>query len=343
MQKSILILGFLILTNLIVGQTSVDSLVQQGVQYHDNGEYQKAIDVYKKALEIEPNSSLVNYEISYTYMLMKDYDNALKHSNIVIENNDQNQLGGYIVYSSCLDYQGKTEESIKLLEKAIKKFKTNYLLYYNLAISYFNKGDQENAIQNSIAAINLKNSHPSSHLLLGKIMCAKGKKIQGILSLHYFLFLEPNTERSKEAYALLMKQIGGNVTKDPNKPNQINISMNLPDKDDEFSAAEMSLALLAASANIEENKNKTEEEMFAQNTEKLFKILGELKKKNNKGLWWEFYVPFDYELAQSQHVTTYCHLISYGSNEKSKEWVDNNRDKMESFGTWLDVNLKESK
>jgi tetratricopeptide (TPR) repeat protein len=343
MKKSILTLGFLILANFIFGQVPFDSLVQQGVQYHDAGEYQKAIDIYKKALEIDPNSTLVNYEISYTYMMMEDYDNALKHSNIVIEKNDENQLGGYIVTSSCLDYQGKTDESIKLLEKAIKKFKTNYLLYYNLAISYYNKKDLDKAIENSIAAINLKSSHASSHLLLGKIMCAKGNKIQGILSLHYFLFLEPNTARSKEAYALLMNQIGGNVTKDPNKPNQINISMSMPSKDDEFGAAEMSLALLQASGNIEENKNKTDEEMFAQNTEKLFKILGEMKKKNSKGLWWEFYVPFDYELAQSQHMTTYCYLISYGSNDKSKEWVDNNRDKLESFGTWLDVNLKKSK
>ena len=48
----------------------IERLVQEGIELHDAGEYEHALEKYKNALEIDPNSSLVNYEISYTYFFL---------------------------------------------------------------------------------------------------------------------------------------------------------------------------------------------------------------------------------------------------------------------------------
>jgi tetratricopeptide (TPR) repeat protein len=166
MKKQILILGLILISTLIYSQTDIDSLVQIGIKYHDNGQYDKAIETYKTALEIEPNSALINYEIAMTYMYAKDYKNAVKHSDKVIETNDKFLLQAYITKGSCLDYLGKTKESIKLYEKGIKEFGDHYLLYYNLGYTYYNLKEYDKAEEALINAINTKSDHASSHLLL---------------------------------------------------------------------------------------------------------------------------------------------------------------------------------
>ena len=48
MKKQILIIGLLLFSTLIYSQTKVDSLVNIGIEYHDKGEYEKAIE-FKRA------------------------------------------------------------------------------------------------------------------------------------------------------------------------------------------------------------------------------------------------------------------------------------------------------
>ncbi|TLX74570.1 tetratricopeptide repeat protein [Labilibacter sediminis] len=335
MRKQFLILVFFIFSTLVYSQTKVDSLVSVGIKYHDAGEYDKAIDAYKSALEIEPNSALVNAEISLTYMYAKDYKKSIKHCDKVIDLDDKYLLQAYNTKGSCLDYLGKTKESIKLFKKGIKKFGDHHLLYYNLGYNYYNLKEYDNAEKALINAINTKSDHASSHLLLGYLMSDKNQKVQSLLSLHYFLFLEPHSSRAKTAYHLLLEQFGGNVSRDTDKPNQINIFLDPNQTDAEFGAADLMISMLEASKTLEENKGKSDEELFIDNTTSFFKILGELKKKNNIGLWWDFYVPLFYDIAKSKHIDTYCYYISHSTNDKAKEWLNNNGNKIEEFDNWL--------
>ena len=335
MKKQILIFGLVLIFSLTYAQTSVDSLVQVGIQFHDNGQYDKAIETYKAALKIEPNSPLVNYEIALSYMHAKDYQNALKHSDKVIKLNDKFLLQAYLTKGSSLDYLGKTKESVKLFKKGIKKFGANHLLYYNLGYSYCNLKEFDKAEKALINAISTKSDHASSHLLLGFLMSDQKHRIQSLLCLHYFLFLEPNSERAKTAYHLLQQQFGSNVVKDKDKPNQINIFIDAKQLDSEFGTVEMMISMLEASKANEENKDKSEEELFIENTASFFKLLGEFKEKKNSGLWWDFYIPLFYAIAKSEHIDTYCYYISQSSNDAAVNWLKENDKKISDFSKWL--------
>lgn len=338
MKKTKLIIGFLFLSMVMFGQSQMDSLIHAGVQYHDNGEYKLAIETYKRALEIDPNSAMVNYEIAMTYMYAKEYKKSIAYCDKVIDLDDKYLLQAYIAKGSCLDYQGKTKESIKLLKKGIKKFGDHHLLYYNLAYDYYQNNDYDKAQEALINAINTKPDHASSHLLMGYIMSDLNQKVKSLLCLHYFLFLEPGSERSATAFALLKNQFEGNVTKDADDPTHINIMLDPDQMDDEFGAASMMIPMLEASKSLEENEGKSDEEMFIENTKSFFMVLGELKKKKNKGLWWDFYVPFFYALAESENMDTYCYYISQSSNEKAVEWLNGNEKRIEEFAKWLEDN-----
>ncbi len=339
-MKKIYVIVLVFFSNFLFAQSQVDSLVQLGIQYHDNEQYDKAIELYQKALEIDPVSPLTNYEIALTYMYTKDYESSIKHSDIVIEQKDRNLLEAYITKGSCLDYLGKTDESIRLFEEGIRKFGDHYLLYYNLGFNYYRLKNYEKAQQTFTKAIKTNPGHASSHLLLGFTMDYLDQKVQSLLCLHYFLLLEPSSERAKTAFNLLQEQFLGNVKVSQENPSNININilLNGDQTDNEFGAAELMISMLEASKSLEENKGKTDDELFIENTTSFFKMLGELHKKKNKGLWWDFYIPFFDKLAQSGNMDTYCRYISQSSNDEAIQWLQNNSSKTEQLEGWLKEN-----
>jgi tetratricopeptide (TPR) repeat protein len=324
----------LFISTLGIAQSSVDELVEEGIQYHDKADYEKAIETYKKALALEPKSALVNYEISLSYFTKGDYSMAIKHSDVILKQKEDYMIQAYMTKGSALDMLGKTKKSIRLFEKAIKITEGHYLLYYNLAINYYKLNDLEMAEENAIKAIELNSSHSSSHLLLANINNQKAYSVQTLLATFYFLFLEPDSNRTTEAYLMLEKNFGGNVSKDNSKPNTIDIKLSL-NNDKKFGAAEFMVSLLEASKSIEKNEGKTDDEMFVENTDSFFTILGELREKENKEIWWAFYTDFFYDLSKSDHMETYCKYITQRDNENSKKWLNENEDKLLQFDYWL--------
>lgn len=322
--------------SLVNAQETIEELVKKGIEYHDTGEYEKAIEVYKKALSLDGNSALVNYEIAMTYMYAKQYQSSLQHASKVIELNDQYLIPAYIAKGNSLDALGRSKEAIKTYNHALKKTGKDHMLYYNLGLTHYNQGNKKEAEEAVLDAIDSNPNHASSHLLLGYLMNDQGNKTQSILCLHYFLFLEPNSGRSLQAVRLLNNQFYGNVEQTSPTDISILLSPGAVDKKNEFGSTEMMMSLLVASNSLEENEGKTKEELFVTNTESFFKILGELKKKKNKGLWWESYIPFFYELAETKHLETYCYYILQSDNNNAVEWLSANEKKIDEFNQWLD-------
>jgi len=96
------------------------------------------------------------------------------------------------------------------------------------------------------------------------------------------------------------------------------------------------ISLTAASKYLEENKGKSEFELFSESNKSLFTILGELKGKNN-GFWWDFYVTIFYDLVNSNNVEAFSYYIS--QSEKSdliNKWITDNSAKIQSLTNWIE-------
>lgn len=339
MRSIIIVLLHIPFVSPLLAQNSIEDILEQGIKYHDQGNYDKAIEVYKTALEIDPKSPVVNYEIALSYFKKGDYKKTIEYSDAVLDQKDGYMREAYLTKGSAMDLLGKTEESIKLFKKAIKKTGEHYLLYYNMAFNYLKLNDLESAEDNVIKAIENNSNHATSHLMLAQIHNYKKNPVQTLLAAHYFLFLEPSSDRSQSAYQILLENFGGNVTKDEEKPNTINISLSVGN-DDEFSSVKFMIGLLEASKSSEENKDKTDDEMFVENTDSFFTMMGELNENGDKGktLWWTFYTPFFYDLAKSEHMEAYCKYISQSGNESSQQWLSDNGDKLDALDSWLQEN-----
>jgi len=297
-QLTIILLLAFLSTN-VLSQSEINEIVQKGIELHDNGDYDLAIRTYKKALKLDPNSVLVNYEIAMSYLEVGEYKKTIKHTDVVLGQKTEFSQGAYVIKGSALDLQGKTKKSIKLFESALEETGENYLLAYNLAVNYFKLGDTENAEKNAIRAIDDNPNHASSHLMLVNIHNAKGNSVQTLLAAYYFLFLEPNTARADEVYELLQDNYGSNVSTDGSEPNALTISLS---PDSEFSAAELSISLLNASSAIKDSLELNDVEEFEFQTSTFFNVMGNLKEDQDD-IWWSFYTPFFAELAESKHLT----------------------------------------
>ncbi|GAA4823153.1 tetratricopeptide repeat protein [Algivirga pacifica] len=316
------------------GQSNIEDLVKEGVQYHDNGDYEKAIATYKKALEIDPKSALVNYEMALSYFKKGDYKEVIKYSDVVLKQKESYMLQAYMTKGSALDLLGKTKKSIKLFEKAIKNIGGHYLLYYNLALNYYKMNNFDMAEENVIKAIETNSSHASSHLMLANIHNLRGHSVQALLATYYFLFLEAGTQRSAAALEMLQDNFGRNVSENESNPNAVDIMLSL-NNTSQFGAAELMVLMLEASKSLEENRDKSEDQLFVENTGSFFTMLGELRKEEDQEIWWTLYTAFFYDLAQSEHLETYCKYITQSSNENSRKWLLENNSKLEDFDNWL--------
>lgn len=328
-----LLFQFILLFSIVLsyGQDSnINQLVKQGIELHDNGQFKEAIEIYKNALLLDPNSSLVNYELALSYTSNKDYVNAEKYSKKVIDLNNGNMLPGYIAYANSLDLQGKPKKAIKIYEKAIKEF-DHYLLLYNYAFTCLNIGEVDKAYDAALKAIKNNPLHGSSHLILSEIMTKKGERIKAMLPLYYFLLIEPNSSRSANEYAKLRNYMSKGVTRTSEKDINVVIPTNI---NSDFAAVEMMISLVNASNSMEENKEKSDLQLFFDNNKSIFSVLGELKK-DNTGFWWDFYVTFFYKMVNEDQCEAYSYYISLSKGQAALDWIDQNQKKYEKFKNWM--------
>ena len=93
-----------------------------GLELRRQGRYQDAINAYKRALQVEPRSETIYYNLALAYMDTKQLKNAIKCADYSIQLND----GFYrqdpvICYNLAfiLSKSGKNEKSIELLKTAL--------------------------------------------------------------------------------------------------------------------------------------------------------------------------------------------------------------------------------
>ncbi len=338
-----LLLGATLFLSLpVVAQDEFTDLINEGVALHDAGKYPEALKKYEQALFIDKKAPRVYYEMGYTYQAMKQYDNAIKAYDKVIKigEKDETLLLTYMNKASILDDAGKPKEAIKLYKKGIEIYPDHYLLHFNLGITNFRLNNTNEAITAFENAILLNPGHASSHFALSNLQLLLGKRPQSLLSQYFFLLIEPKTERATETYKYLIEQLQKGVKSvDSQSGNKININLSpssINTEDTAFVVAELMLSMSAAMRYIDENKNKTDEQFFVEQTDTFFKVLGDSQEEYPKqGIYWELYANFFGKLQKAGHTEAFCYHISQSKGAVVDKWMKENGEKIDAFYTWL--------
>ena len=318
--------------------SEIDAYIKTGIDLYDNGDYRQAVEEFEKALKADAKHPIANYELSLTYLALRDYDNAILYADKAIKSKGSKDLKSqaYTNKGTALDLQGKPGAAVEAYKKAIKATPDHYLPYFNLGLTYYNTNNYNDAEQALISAVQLNPNHPSSHLLLGYTKQSQNLRAQSLLALYNFLLLEPGSERAATAFKELQRMHKQGVKQGEGEGGGMNISIGMPkDGDDGFSAAELMISMMQVSnAAVEKETGASPEQLFYNNTKSFFNVLGELKKEK-KGFWWNYYVNFFYDMSTSGNVEAFSYYISQSAgNDSTTGWLDQNQDKVQRLSDW---------
>src|SRR5688500_18054936 len=113
MKKSTVILILYFICNFSFGQdkATAEKLVDEGVAYHDKGDYEGAISRYDKALELDKDNLLALSEKAFSLVSIQKYDEAISccQKVMAVHPGDKGLKTVYVTYGNALDGLKKTD------------------------------------------------------------------------------------------------------------------------------------------------------------------------------------------------------------------------------------------
>jgi tetratricopeptide (TPR) repeat protein len=346
MKKTILILMFPLMCSISFGQNkaAAEKLVNEGVAYHDKGDYDGAISRYDKALELDKDNLLALAEKAFSLLYLQKYDEAISYCQKAIATHagDKGLETVYVTYGNASDGLKKTDRSIEIYDEGIRQFPDYYQLYFNKGVTLSSVKKYDDAVLCFQKAIKINPKHASSHNAIARLSFVNNKRIPSLLAYCRFLTIEPQSNRAKENLSSVQKIMAGNVEETGEKNVTINISSEMLEdtaangkrKENNFTSTDLVLSMDAAMDFDKKNKKKTEVEQFIRKFETVCASLKETKG-DNYGFFWDYYVPYFTEMKEKNFIETFAYIAFASSeNPETANWLKSHKNEIESFFEW---------
>jgi tetratricopeptide (TPR) repeat protein len=332
----------LAILSLAQNNEQVAKLIQEGIAFHDRGEYEEAIKKYDAALDLDKNNFDALYEKSFSLYAQRKLKECINISKDLLKkfSDHPNITAVYMQYGSALDDFGKSKDALEIYDEAIGKFPNEYLLRFNKGLTLMKLNKNDEALQCYQSSLKLQPLHSSSNLYTGMLL-QNSNRIPAILAYSAFLAIEPQTKRSKDAFDRISSIMGANIKKEGNNTtiflDALMLGNKKEKKENDFSSVEMIFILMSATDGNKEMDSiaKTPADKLSFKLQMLINSLGN-NLKDGKGFYWEHYVPFFAEMKEKKHVGTLAHLMYRQSDDaENNKWLEENEKAREEFYDWL--------
>ena len=126
----------------------------KGLSYQEDKEYDKAIEHYTTAIELNPEFAKAYNSRSFVYRMKENFKAAIQDCNKLIELNLE-LVEAYTNRGLAYFDKGEVDKAIQDYDKVIDLDPDYAIAYNNRGAAYYQKGDFDNAIQNYNKAIDL--------------------------------------------------------------------------------------------------------------------------------------------------------------------------------------------
>lgn len=144
-------------TSLAYVQGTIDDMILDAIEAHNNGNLAKAINIYSKILEKKPNDTVMSVMFKHrgmAYFAQSNYKNALEDFKKSAEFSQDNFRAYYyigIVYSVT----GEDHKAVEQFDISLKLNPYQPYVYYRRAQSLYNMGLYTEALRNLDSAVDL--------------------------------------------------------------------------------------------------------------------------------------------------------------------------------------------
>jgi tetratricopeptide (TPR) repeat protein len=174
---------------------AVKKLVDQGVQFHEQGQYDEAIAKYKEAEKKDPKSALVKYEMAFTYHAKRDLDKSLTYARAATRlKTDGIEENLYSLLGTVYDDKGMPDSALAVYREAFAKVPNSFNIPYNASITYMRMNNADSAYAWIKRSINNSRVHEGSHYYMGFLASQMGKWPQFYAYTMYSTFISKKAE-----------------------------------------------------------------------------------------------------------------------------------------------------
>ncbi|MBQ8750074.1 MAG: tetratricopeptide repeat protein [Alphaproteobacteria bacterium] len=175
--------------------------------YDAIGDKKTALSLYKKALEINPDSTTALLNISTIYYEIKKYEKALKFSNKVLETKPDN-FSALLNIANTYYANKEYNEALKFYEKLYELNPNSYNAIANIANTCYNLNQFIRAIEFSKMAIEMRPNSVEPYIVAGNSYAELLKKDDAAILLKKAASIAPNSEWVCNSIASLFMKMG---------------------------------------------------------------------------------------------------------------------------------------
>ncbi len=323
---------------------SADKLVEEGIPYHDKGDFEGAINKYNKALELDKYNAFALAEKAFSLLSLNKPEESVVVCKLIIEKHPKDNIlkSVYVTYGNALDALNKTDKALDIYDEGLKYFPEYYQLHFNKGVTYSSIKKYNEAILCFQKAVLINPKHSSSNNAIARLENINKRRIPSILAFCRFLIIEPQSARAKENFNSLKELMSANVKK--TGVNAITLNLNLDNfsettkkgkvNENDFSSTDLISTMDTALDFDDKNKNKTEVENFIRKFETICASMSELKK-NNFGFYWEVYAPYFIEMKENKLIEPFAYIVYASSESKDvMDWLEKNDKELDRFYEW---------
>ncbi|ESU18687.1 hypothetical protein FCR2A7T_20890 [Flavobacterium cauense R2A-7] len=344
MKKRFLVFVLTLLSGVTFGQNSTEAnnLVEEGIVYHDKGDYENALIKYDKALEADKDNLFALTEKAMTLNAAGKYALAIECCEKAFKRHsvDNGFKTLYVCYGNAYDGLKKPEESVKIYNKGIKDFPNYYQLYYNKGVTLAGMNKIDEAIMSFEKSVSLNPNHPGSHNALGRLSDNSETRVRALLAYYRFMVLEPKSSRGAENLSYIKRIMTANAEKKGENEITLQLDSNIlkgfdgKQKENSFKSTDLILSMDAALDYDDKYKNETQIERFIRKTGTFFSSLEE-SKKDNYGFYWDYYVPYFTEMKAKGLIEPFAYIAFSGSkDEVVQAWLNSHKNDVAKFYDW---------
>ncbi len=205
-----------------LGTPAQNELVREGVLLHEVGEYNEAIERYRRVLAENPDHIAALYESGLTYFVSGAHADSLAMAERGAAFASPLRAEFLQLAGNAQDELNRPHRAVELYEAAIAERPDFALAYFNLAVTLSRQQRYAEARRRLVQSLSRNPQHASSHLLLAQLEHLDGNRATALLGYLRFLTLEGDGERAAsvppalaqlaDEYALLDAAAAGGTT-----------------------------------------------------------------------------------------------------------------------------------
>jgi tetratricopeptide (TPR) repeat protein len=205
----------------------IDSLRAAGFQAKSDGDYEAAIGLYSKIIDIDPADYDARLALGRLYIQVEDYADAIYYFNQIYreDSTDVEALNGL---GESYGATGQDRKSVFYYEKSLSYYSDDINQYFVLAKAYANSGKTEKAIEVYRATMNFDSTYSEAWAGIGKMYYWMGMPATAAKYYEKALELDPGNEEMTREYNSVKSELNYSLTLSvgPNNETEENYEIN---------------------------------------------------------------------------------------------------------------------